>query len=232
MFLSIVKSMAVVLGALACSLILFEYLTARSRKINRSTISKHLRDPQAARSDKNTRPPSILFRALKKAPFISQSLKREEQQRMKALYRAELPKMFEIIALGMRVGLAFDQAFALYARSFSTPLAELCRERFEVWERGLITREAGLRDLSKQIELKEFERFVSLSLRALDYGAPLTHLLYSLADDARKSYRAERQTKVAKAPVKMLIPTGAFILPAMMMLVLGPIILDITGRMV
>jgi len=132
----------------------------------------------------------------------------------------------------MRVGLAFDQAFALYARSFSTPLALLCRERFEVWERGLITRESGLRDLATHIELKEFDRFTSLSLRALEYGAPLTHLLNNLADDARKSYRAERQTKVAKAPVKMLIPTGAFILPAMMMLVLGPIILDITGRMV
>jgi len=232
MFLSIAKSLAVILGALACSLILFEYLNVRSRKLNRSRISKHLRDPQAPQGDANTHAPSIVRRLFAKVPFVSVSLRREEQQRRKALYRSELPKMFEIIALGMRVGLAFDQAFALYARSFSTPLAQQCRERFEVWERGLITREAGLRDLAAHIGLKEFDRFTSLSLRALDYGAPLTHLLYNLADDARKSYRAERQTKVAKAPVKMLIPTGAFILPAMMMLVLGPIILDITERMV
>ena len=232
MFLSLVKSIAVILGALACSLFLFEYLSARSRKLNRSEISKHLRDPQMGQKEKTSRKPSIIRRLLSSVPFVSRSLKREEQQRKKAQYRSELPKLFEIIALGMRVGLAFDQAFALYARSFSTPLAKRCCERFEVWERGLISRESGLRDLASHFELKEFDRFTSLSLRALDYGAPLTHLLYSLAEDARKSYRAERQTKVAKAPVKMLIPTGAFILPAMMMLVLGPIILDITGRMV
>ena len=204
-------------------------------------------DPQGRRSvqgahtrqeSKNTRTrtkahkASITSGLFSGIPFIATSLKREELKRQRAGYRAELPKLFEIIALGMRVGLGFDQAFALYVKGFATPLALQCRQQFEVWERGLITRESGLRNLAKHIGLKEFDRFVSLTLRALDYGAPLASLLGNLASDARKSYRADRQEMVAKAPVKMLLPTGALILPAMMMLVIGPIILDITERMV
>jgi tight adherence protein C len=153
-------------------------------------------------------------------------------RKQQSQYRAELPKMFDVIALGMRVGLGFDQAFALYVRGFKTPLADQCRPRFEVWERGLISRETGLRELAAQIQLKEFDRFVTLILRALDYGAPLTNMLGDLAREARSAYRSERQEMVAKAPVKMLIPTGVLILPAMMMLVIGPIVLDITERMV
>ena len=264
MLLPLLKSLAVVLGAIACGLALFGFMEIRGRKANRSSILKRLHttplrtEPSHAHSlrtaplqagslpaasgegkahaveQRNRQEDSMpaLRAVLRRIPFLAQRLEREEQQRMRSAYRAELPRMFEIIALGMRVGLGFDQAFALYVRGFQTSLAVLCRERFEVWECGLISRETGLRELGVYIGLKEFDRFISLVLRALDYGAPLAHLLGDLAHEARKAYRAERQEMVAKAPVKMLIPTGVFILPAMMMLVLGPIVLDITERMV
>jgi len=253
------KSGAVFLGALACAMVLYEYLDIRGRRHNRSKLLKRLHNPKDDKADslqaastgrhlaKAVHPEQVaprkvshepgkaqqmLMRMLKGIPLVKRALQERELQKTQNGYRSELPKMLEIIALGMRVGLGFDQAFSLYVDGFSTPLALRCRERFEVWQRGLITREQGLRDLAKQIGLKEFDRFVSMSLRALRYGAPLASLLTSLASDARKSYRSERQEMVAKAPVKMLIPTGVFILPAMMMLVMGPIVLDITERMV
>ena len=231
MLFSVIKSIAIILGAFACALFLYECLTMRGRKANRKTILKRLREPEPF-SGQSVSEPFAVRKLLRGIPFIKHLLERDELKRQKAGYRAELPKMFEIIALGMRVGLGFDQAFALYAKGFSSSLALLCCERLEVWERGLITRESGLHNLAASIGLKEFDRFVSLSLRALSYGAPLANLLDNLANDARKSYRAERQERVAKAPVKMLLPTGTLILPAMMMLVIGPIILDITERMV
>ena len=228
---------AVLLGACSCALVLYAFLEARGRKAHRSTRLRRLntgfgQDTLSGTKLARDKDFSAIHKIVRHIPYLSRVIKRKEQKRNQALYRVELPKMFEVIALGMRVGLGFDQAFALYARGFKTPLAVVCCERFEVWERGLISREDGLRSLAERIELKEFDRFVSLVLRALDYGAPFTHLLHDLAAEARKSHRAQRQEKVAKAPVKMLIPTGALILPAMMMLVIGPIILDITERMV
>ncbi|MDR2492882.1 MAG: type II secretion system F family protein [Coriobacteriales bacterium] len=169
---------------------------------------------------------------LGRIPLAARLQAEHQKKRAQRALKADIPRLFEVVALGMRVGLGFDQSFARYARGFSTPLAALCRERLEVWERGLVTREDALRLLAESIGLKEFDRFVSMTIRALEYGAPMAHLLYELAESARKAYRAERQELVAKAPVKMLLPTGALVLPAMLLLVIGPIVLDVTGRMV
>ena len=46
---------------------------------------------------------------------------------------------------------------------------------------------------------------------------------------ASSGYKARRQEAVAKAPVKMMVPTGVLILPAMLMLVLGPVLLELAG---
>ena len=43
------------------------------------------------------------------------------------------------------------------------------------------------------------------------------------------AYRARRQEQVAKAPVKMMVPTGTLILPAMLIMVLGPVLLEMAG---
>ena len=41
--------------------------------------------------------------------------------------------------------------------------------------------------------------------------------------------RDRLEERVAKAPVKMMVPTGVLILPAMLMLVLGPVLLELAG---
>ncbi|MDR2108980.1 MAG: type II secretion system F family protein [Coriobacteriales bacterium] len=168
---------------------------------------------------------------LSQLPPFAKAAERQRLQQARKAYAAELPRMLEIIALGVRSGLGFDQAFALYVRRFDTPLAQICRSRLDIWERGLISREQGLRELSEEVSLPMFKRFVATTLRALEYGAALNNLLLDLATETRKTYRSEQQELVAKAPVKMLLPTGALILPAMLLLVIGPIMLEFTGRM-
>ena len=48
-----------------------------------------------------------------------------------------------------------------------------------------------------------------------------------LAVEARAIRKAKLEERVAKAPVKMLLPVGTLILPAMLILVMGPIMLDL-----
>jgi len=158
-------------------------------------------------------------------------LEKREKKLLTASYERDLPACMEVIALGMQSGMAFDQAFALYTERFDTPLALCCRESLSVWQKGLKSRDDGLRELSERIGTPAFRHFSSSVLRALRFGAPMTPLLMGLAQEARKEYRARRQEMVAKAPVKMLLPTGVLILPAMLLLVMGPIILDLLQKM-
>lgn len=64
-------------------------------------------------------------------------------------------------------------------------------------------------------------------IRSLRYGSSLTQNLEEAAIQARKQYKAKQEEIVAKAPVKMMLPTGTLILPAMLIMVLGPVILEI-----
>ncbi len=142
-----------------------------------------------------------------------------------------MPACLEVVALGMQAGMGFDQAFSLYTERFNTPLAKQCQTALSVWQKGLKSRDAGLRELAQQINTPGFKHFSFSALRALRFGAPMAPLLLDLAEEARKEYRASRQELVSKAPVKMLLPTGVLILPAMLLLVMGPIILDLLRNM-
>jgi tight adherence protein C len=162
---------------------------------------------------------------------VAALFRRREKERRRVSFERDLPALLEVVALGMQAGMGFDQAFALYTERFATPLALCCRESLDVWRKGLKSRDEGMRQLAEQVDTPSFRHFCSSVLRALRFGAPMTQLLLDLAREARKEYRAERQELVAKAPVKMLLPTGTLILPAMLLLVMGPIVLDLMRKM-
>ena len=144
---------------------------------------------------------------------------------------SELPALLEICALSMRAGMAFDQAFALAVKSLDGQLVKICSAQLAIWEKGLSSRALGLRQLKAEVNTELFSRFVTTVLRALRFGTPVAPLLVALAEESRRILYAKREEEVAKAPVKMLIPTGALILPAMLLLVLGPIMLDLMGKL-
>lgn len=61
----------------------------------------------------------------------------------------------------------------------------------------------------------------------MHYGSSLIETLEDACVETRKNLKSKLEEQVAKAPVKMMIPTGTLILPAMLILVLGPILLEL-----
>lgn len=216
---------AALLVGLSFLLFTFDYLEKRATERNKQEKKQRL----GLGNEANTKnDPLKTF--LKKTP-LCRFIKRSENQHIKASYERDLPACLEVVALGMQAGMNFDQAFALYTERFKTPLAECCGESLVVWQRGLISRDEGFRELAQKVGTPSFKHFNTSVLRALRFGSPLAPLLLDLADEARKEYRVSKQEMVAKAPVKMLLPTGVLILPAMLLLVMGPIILDLIAKM-
>jgi tight adherence protein C len=223
LLLSVILS--VLAGAGSAFLLVSEWFATRGREGAREGVRRRL---GALNEDAQARSGWSAFIA--KTP-LGGMLRKRDTEKIKASYERDLPALLEVIALGMQAGMGFDQAFALYTERFDSPLARCCSESLAVWSKGLIARDAGMRDLADRVATPSFRHFVSNVLRALRFGAPMTQLLLGLAQEARKEYRAERQELVAKAPVKMLLPTGALILPAMLLLVMGPIMLDMLRKM-
>lgn len=154
------------------------------------------------------------------------ALREEARARVAALER-ELPEMLEVVSLGLRSGLSFDKSLSLYCSHFQTPFSRACAAAQRQWGLGLRLRDEALRDLAASYDSPLLSRVVEAMVRSLRFGSSLAQDLEAAAVEARAVHRARREEDVAKAPVKMMIPTGALILPAMLMLVLGPILLEL-----
>lgn len=140
-----------------------------------------------------------------------------------------LPEMLNVVALGMRSGLSFDTSLKLYAEHFDTVLARELANAQQQWTSGLVRRDEALRTVAATYDSAIFARVVETIIRSIRYGSSMVQSLESDAAEARSSYQTERQERIAKAPVKMMIPTGVLILPAMLVLVMGPVLLELMG---
>lgn len=160
------------------------------------------------------------------ATSTSRALRAEAARRARELERS-LPEMLEVVSLGMRSGLSFERSFELYYCHFGGQLARAAEAAHRRWGMGLATREQALRDMAATYDSKLLSRFVENVVRSLRFGSSLSEGLDALAVEAREVRKARLQEAIAKAPVKMMLPTGTLILPAMLLLVLGPVLLEL-----
>ena len=140
-----------------------------------------------------------------------------------------LSEMLEVVSLGLRSGLTFDRSFELYGSHFENEFARTCAKTYRRWSLGLTTREEALRDLAASYDCAGLTRVVDSIVRSLRFGSALADILEEAALQSRATYRTALEERVAKAPVKMMLPTGTLILPAMLLLVMGPILLELAG---
>ena len=138
-----------------------------------------------------------------------------------------LAEMLDVMALGLRGGLSFERSLTLYLQHFDTALARSFELAHRQWSCGFATREEALRQVAASYDSPVMTRVIEDMVRSLRFGASLAESLEMAAREVRASYRSRKEEQVAKAPVKMLVPTGALILPAMLILVLGPVLLEL-----
>lgn len=154
------------------------------------------------------------------------SIKKSAKLRRKEM-ESHLPEMLDVVALGMRSGLSFDSSLLIYTSHFDTSLSQEVELAQKKWTSGLERRDDALRALAKTYDSKLFSRCVETIVRSIRFGTQMAENLERAAAQARVVYRTSREEAVAKAPVKMMIPTGTLILPAMLIMVLGPVILEL-----
>ena len=92
------------------------------------------------------------------------------------------------------------------------------------WRLGVSTRGEALRALAERLGVGAFSTFVETVTESLQFGAPLVKSLTGQADAVRRARRTAVEERIEKAPVKMLVPTGGLVLPAMLLAILGPIL--------
>ncbi|MBQ6585606.1 MAG: type II secretion system F family protein [Coriobacteriales bacterium] len=156
-------------------------------------------------------------------------LLQDERRRRRESCTREMPEMLDILALCIGAGMSFDAALEAYWSHYDSPLSQECRACHLDYFQGGMSREKALEGLAQRVGTDGMERFTVLAAQALRFGSAMERMLKDLATELRETRRKDVQEKVGKAPVRMLLPMGLLILPAMLILMLGPAVLNVLG---
>lgn len=160
-------------------------------------------------------------------------VRRAEQRRMAAQRRndilRELPNFLDIVTLGLSAGLSFDASIDLYCSRYCNGLAKELADALVLWRIGACSRQEALVRMSERMGVAALERFSASVSEALSFGTPLASVLQRQAEVIREGQRFELQEQMEKAPVKMLVPLGTLIVPAMLLAILGPLLAPALG---
>lgn len=136
----------------------------------------------------------------------------------------ELPALLDVVTLGLSAGLSFDASLALYCERYDGELSRAFSEAMLRWRIGVAGREGALRAVADELGVSALGRFASVVAEALAFGTPLAEALERQAQVIRDEQRARVEEEIERVPVKMLVPLGTLIVPAMFLAILGPLL--------
>lgn len=142
---------------------------------------------------------------------------------------AELPAMIDLVSLGLEAGLSLERSLDLYAKRRPGALADELQESERTARLTVMRREKALGQVATRSGSEPFVQFASVVSQSIRLGTPLVAILDTEAARARASHRSLIEARIARAPIRMVVPLGVFILPAMILIVVGPMAATFVG---
>ena len=136
-----------------------------------------------------------------------------------------LPDFIDMLAIGVDAGLSLDRAIHIYNEKFSNAISEVFVQAVDAIEVGE-PRRAAFKAVIEKTRCDSIEWFVSAILQSEKLGSPLAGTLREYAIQSRGRQKELVRELTAIAPVKMLFPIAGLILPALMIVILGPAFLQ------
>ncbi|MBI2303765.1 MAG: type II secretion system F family protein [Chloroflexi bacterium] len=145
--------------------------------------------------------------------------------------RKSLPDALDLITICIEAGYGLDAALAKVGEKTKGPLAdEIGRALLEI-NLGK-PRSQALRDMAQRVRVSEFQSFIATIIQAEQMGVSIADIMRVHSDSMRIKRRQEAEEQAMKAPVKMLFPLVLFILPAMFIVILGPVAMRIAAAFI
>lgn len=137
----------------------------------------------------------------------------------------EVSEMIDVVALGsFGRALSLMPALEIFCANRRSVLALRLERACMAWQVGVGTREDELLAAARDLDVRALETFAITVGQALALGAPLAETLAAQSREIRAAHRAAVEREIERAPVKLLIPTGTLILPALLLSILGPLL--------
>ena len=147
-------------------------------------------------------------------------LARKVRERTTGINR-DLPDVLDLLTIAVEAGLGLEQAMEAACADMVSPMSEELARTLQEMSLGL-SRSQAFENLKERSESQDLTSFVAVLAQADALGMPIGRVLRSQADEMRARRRARAREQAAKLPVKILFPVLFFILPPLMIIVVGP----------
>ena len=149
--------------------------------------------------------------------------------RRKAILRA-LPDSVDLIVTMVESGMSIDAALLRVAQETKGPLAAELNYTMREIGLGRDRREAMM-DLAVRSDVAELRTFVRSVVHAQSTGVPLGQVLRSQSEEIRLQKRQRAEAAAAKAPVKVLLLMLFFVMPSLLIVLLGPAFMRLSNSL-
>ncbi len=137
--------------------------------------------------------------------------------------RRQLPNALDILSVCADAGLGFDQSIQKISVYWESELGNELKRVTQELELG-VSRSDALKHMSKRLDVDDLTRFISIIVQAELIGMSYAEVLHAQAMQMRVLRQYAAREVANKLPAKMIIPLALFIFPALLAVVLGPMI--------
>ena len=135
------------------------------------------------------------------------------------------PNALDLMQVSVESGLGFDAAMTRVSNEMEMSAPAISQEfrlvQLEVSAGG--DREKALMDMAKRTNVDEVASFASVILQSIQFGTSVSDALTTYASEMRIARELKAQEMANKMPVKMSGVMATLMLPALFLLILGPI---------
>lgn len=138
----------------------------------------------------------------------------------------QLPDVADQIAISVQAGLGFEQAIRRTVDSTDGSLSEELA-RFLQDTRVGVARPVAFRNLQERVDVPDVTSFVRAIAQAEKTGVSIGEILQIQSDELREKRKQRAEERAMKLPVLMLVPLVTCILPPLLIVLLGPAVIQV-----
>jgi tight adherence protein C len=165
------------------------------------------------------------------APALVLGLRIGERRK---LFRQGMPDAMDMILVGVEAGLSLPASIKHLCEEFADA-HPIIAEQFRIvaleFQAGK-SRPDALASLARRMDVQEARVFATMIAQSETLGTSLASTLRVLADEMRRDRMLRAEAKAMELPVKIAIPLVLFIFPALLSVIMTPVIIRIIRSMI
>lgn len=150
-------------------------------------------------------------------------------RRRKSEISRRLPDLLDIVSTTVEAGTALNGALAIAVTRMQGALADEFRMTLSDIRVGM-SRTDALTAMARRVKHIDLTSLVTALVQTERLGGNIAHLLDELAEETRNRRVARAEELAAKIPVKMVVPMAFFMLPALLVMIFGPVAAELLNQ--